>query len=126
MIITIMRSIRGDREKKCFHKFHEPRSLIFPHFSSPGCSLSDIVLPSLEPFDSVSKLAHLNGIFRDYCLPSNLDIYISSTWIINEYMYTVLFKAIIYLIKKENAIVVIYTTFISREEFTDCRLFDNS
>lgn len=41
-------------------------------------------------------------------------------------MYTVLSKAIIHLIKEENAIVVTDISFIYREELTAFRLFDNN
>lgn len=41
-------------------------------------------------------------------------------------MNTVLFKAIIYLIKEENVVVVIFTNFISRKEFPNFGLFDSS
>lgn len=47
-------------------------------------------------------------MLRDCYLLPNLEIYARSSWIINKYMYTVLFKPILYLIREENSIVVIY------------------
>lgn len=57
-------------------------------------------------FDPGSQLASLNDILGNYPLFLNLDIYVRSNWIINKCIYTVSFKAILYLIREENAIMV--------------------